>query len=134
MANEGGAEGVAFNITLASSQPPERDMQDVLVPALCYSSLVLSLIGAMVTLQVKHWLMTCTMSVFPLSPRTQNPDLPTMRAAAIKIREYRKTRKATVIKTERIQWVVPPLMYGALVFLICGVLVKAGTVTYSLLH
>lgn len=132
MASEVGVRVLPYNLSFVLPPIEEptfaREIQDVWVPALCYSSLVLTLIGAMVSLQVKHWLMACTMSIFPLSP--PNPDPPSLRAAAVRFTEYKKSRKATVVKTAKIQRVVPPIMYGALSFFLCGVLVKVGAAVY----
>ena len=134
MANETITPGLVlpFNLTFSPEHAVEpafaREMRDTWVPALCYLSLGLTLIGAMVTLQIKHWLMTCSLSVFPLAP--PNPDLPSLRAAAVRFTEFKKTRKETVSRTEKVQRVVPPIMYGAVGCFACGVFVKLATFAY----
>ncbi|EKM51490.1 uncharacterized protein PHACADRAFT_102604 [Phanerochaete carnosa HHB-10118-sp] len=100
-------------------------IRDVWVPTLCYSSLIISLLGAMVCLQIKHWLMRCTMRFFPLSPA--HPDPSSLRAAALRFVEYKKSRAETVARTKRIVIVVPPLMYGAAAMFACGVAAKIGS-------
>lgn len=101
------------------------DVRDVWVPALCYSSLIISLFGAMVCLQIKHWLMSCSMAFFPLSP--PHPDPPALRAAVQRLLEYRKSRAATVARTRRVVCAVPLLMYGAAAMFACGVAAKIGS-------
>lgn len=103
-------------------------MQDVWVPSLCYASLFLTLIGALVSLRIKHWLMTCSMSIFPLCPA--NPDPSSLRAAAVRFVEYKKSRKATVVKTEKVQRIIPPIMYSAVGVFACGVAMKVATVLW----
>ena len=121
-----------FNFTFAREPAEEpafaRTMRDTWVPALCYLSLGLTLVGAMVTLQIKHWLMTCTLSIFPLAP--PSPDARSLREAVERFSRFKASRKETVSRTERVQRVVPPIMYGAVGCFACGVLVKLATFTY----
>lgn len=100
-------------------------VRDVWVPTLCYASLLVSLIGALVCLRIKHWLMNCTLRFFPLAP--SNPDEPALRVAAQRFREFKKHRSVIVARTRRVVVVVPPLMYGAAAMFACGVAAKIGS-------
>ncbi|KIP05365.1 hypothetical protein PHLGIDRAFT_119880 [Phlebiopsis gigantea 11061_1 CR5-6] len=134
MADEVIAQGLTlpFNLTFAREPAEEpafaRTMCDTWVLALCYLSLGLTLVGAMVTLQIKQRLMACTHSIFPLAP--PNPDPRSLRAAAVRFTEFKKSRKETMSRTEKVQRVVPPIMYGAVGCFACGVFVKLATFAY----
>lgn len=124
-----GAGGQPFNVTVplpVAIYAPclATEIRDVWVPTACYLSLLMTLSGAMVTLQVKSWLMTCNMSIFPLGPIE---DMRALRSAAARIVEYKKARKETVARTDRATRVLPPLIYSAMALFAFGVVAKIGT-------
>lgn len=122
--------GTPHNLTLPRALAPERpclatEMRDAWVPALCYASLLCAVLSALVALQIKHWLMSCSLAFFPLAPPTI--DLPALRTAAARFQEYKSARKSTVVKTRRVDWLLPPIMYSAVALFACGLVVKLGT-------
>lgn len=129
-----------FNISsipglAAATAPPTLVMkiQDDWVPGLWYSSLMFTLMGTMLTLCIKHWLMTCTFSTFPTFFDPDPPEslrdaerLRQRRPSAARKAQLRKTRKETLSKTEMTQWALPWLMYPAVGMFVCGVFAKLG--------
>jgi hypothetical protein len=131
-----GVSGGGFNLTamfrhaLMLEEPClATKLRDHWVPAMCYASLIIVLFAALVALGIKHALMRTTMAFFPLlPPGTPSPvDHSTLRTAAARFVEYRRMRKNTVANTELVRKMVPLLMYGAVAFFICGVVLKLGT-------
>ena len=127
-----------YNHTLQSPLPAPglaAEIRDEWVPALWYSSLIFTLMGTMLTLCIKHWLMTCT-----FFPSYYDPDPPEalrdaerlqeLRPSDARKAEMRRTRKESLSKTERTKWALPYLMYSAVAMFIFGLLAKLGSVLW----
>lgn len=120
------------------SQPPQptlvTEIRDEWVPALWYSSLIFTLMGTMLTLTIKQWLMKCTFSTFPSFFDPDTPEsledterLRLRRPSAQRKAEMRKTRKDTLSRIEKMKKALPFLMYSAVGMFVCGVMAKLGS-------
>lgn len=100
---------------------------------------MVTLMGTILILMIKHWLMACSFAMWVLDdddfqpvekPRTFEEELRELQRdhARMKKRkeEVRKTRKEALRKTERVKHAVPFMMYSALGIFVVGVAAKLG--------
>ena len=142
----------------ANPLPPPTlamEIRDEWAPALWYTSLMITLLGTILILTIKHWLMSCTFATWTLydadSEDDESEDKEKSNSASEQEKEMqkewqelqkahtrmkkhkeamRKLRKETLRKTEKVKPLVPLMLYSALGMFVFGVMAKLGSLMW----
>lgn len=116
------------------------EIRDVWVPALWYSSLILTLMGTMLALLIKHWLMGCTMLLY--GPYDDSASEGKSRVIFLfhrwqqykeRRKKFKKARKEALKKTRAVIRGLPMLVYPAVGMFVLGILAKLWTAAYTMM-